>query len=191
MNHNDWVPLEAVGSLPKNDRYWRSLEDLAGEPTSVKPDDSDDEPDRPPDEQSRRRFLQLAGASLALAGTAACTRQPPEFIYPYVDPPEEAIPGKPVFFATAAPMNGIAEGVLVETHLGRPTKVEGNPAHPGSLGATSVHSQASVLNLYDPDRAREIRYREEPHTWAEFSAALGAALQPIQKQKGAGLRILT
>ena len=94
------------------------------------------------------------GASLGLAGLTGCTRQPTEFICPYVDPPEDAIPGRPLFFATAVPVDGIAEGVIVETHLGRPTKVEGNPAHPASLGSTSVLSQASVLDLYDPDRAQ-------------------------------------
>jgi len=129
-------------------------------------------------------------ASLALAGTAACTRQPTEFIVPYVDPPEHTIPGRPRYYATAVPVSGIAQGVIVETHLGRPTKVEGNPDHPASLGATSVISQASVLDLYDPDRAKEITYRGEQRSWEGFLLALRSLLEPLQGS-GEGLHILT
>src|SRR5437868_12225016 len=93
------------------------------------------------------------GASLALAGAPACTVQPTEHIVPYVRQPEDFIPGRPLFYATAMSVGGIATGVLVESHLGRPTKIEGNPQHPGSLGATDAMTQASVLTLYDPDRS--------------------------------------
>src|SRR5207248_2843893 len=104
-------------------------------------------------EPGRRKFLKLMGASLALAGLTACTRQPMETIMPYVRAPEEVIPGKPLFFATAFEMSGFAIGVLAESHEGRPTKIEGNPEHPASLGATDLFAQASVLSLYDPDRS--------------------------------------
>src|SRR5262245_32686235 len=84
---------------------------------------------------NRRDFLRLMGASLALAGATACSSAPPENIVPYVRPPEQAIPGKPLFFATAMPLAGYGIGLIAESHLGRPTKVDGNPFHPASLGA--------------------------------------------------------
>ena len=96
------------------------------------------------------------GASLALAGVTACTQQPAEKIVPYVRQPEEMIPGKPLFYATAMPLGGVATGLLVESHEGRPTKIEGNPLHPGSLGATDVFAQAAILGLYDPDRSQTL-----------------------------------
>src|SRR4051794_17746416 len=107
---------------------------------------------------SRRQFLQLMGAALAMAGDA-CTTAPREKIVPYVRPPEQIVPGRPVYFATAAVLGGFGEGVLVESHEGRPTKVEGNPDHPAGLGATSIFAQASVLGLYDPERSQAVTYR--------------------------------
>jgi len=151
----------------------------------------DRECDERPTETSRRRFLELMGASLALAGASGCTRQPPEFILPYVEPPEHAIPGRPRYYATAVPAFGGAEGVIVETHLGRPTKVEGNPAHPASLGAASVRSQASVLDLYDPDRAREVTYLGSTRTWDDFLSAFRRRIEPLRLRNGAGFRLLT
>ena len=105
-------------------------------------------------------FLKLMGASLALAGLTACTRQPTEHIMPYVRQPEDLIPGRPLFYATAMTLGGVANGVLVESHEGRPTKVEGNPEHPATLGACDAFSQASVLQtlrsgpLAGPDSGR-------------------------------------
>lgn len=143
------------------------------------------------DEASRRRFLEVMGASIALAAGAGCTRPQTQFLMPYVEPPEQAIPGVPKYYATAAVVNGIAQGVIVESHLGRPTKVEGNPAHPASLGATDVLSQACVLDLYDPFRSKEIIYKEETNSWDGFILALEQALGPIRSAKGKGLSILT
>ncbi len=97
-------------------------------------------------------------ASLALAGVGACTKQPPESIVPYVRQPEDIVPGRPLFFASAIPLSGVAQPVLVESHMGRPTKIEGNPEHPASLGATDALTQAAVLDLYDPDRAQTLTY---------------------------------
>ena len=102
------------------------------------------------DPVGRRGFLKLMGASLALAGVSACTRQPDEEIVPYVRQPEELVPGKPLFYATAMPFAGSGIGLLVESHEGRPTKIEGNPDHPSSLGATDLFAQAAILGLYDP-----------------------------------------
>src|ERR1019366_9894845 len=96
---------------------------------------------------SRRNVLKLMGASAALAGLTACTRMPEQKIVPYAhQQPEDFVPGKPLFYATAMPLAGYATGLLVESHMGRPTKVEGNPTHPASLGAANVAAQASVLS---------------------------------------------
>jgi Fe-S-cluster-containing dehydrogenase component/anaerobic selenocysteine-containing dehydrogenase len=150
-------------------------------------------PDDPGDlsEPSRRRILELMGASIALATGAGCTRQPTEFYMPYVEPPENVVPGRPKYYATANVVNGIAQGVIVESHLGRPTKVEGNPAHPASLGATSVLSQACVLDLYDPFRAKEIVNKGQPNSWDAFILEFERALTPIRSANGKGLAILT
>jgi molybdopterin-containing oxidoreductase family iron-sulfur binding subunit len=140
---------------------------------------------------SRRRFLELMGASLALASLTGCTRQPVETIVPYVKQPEEVIPGRPLFFATAMAIGGYATGLLVESHLGRPTKIEGNPEHPASLGATDLFAQASVLGLYDPDRSQAITKLGEISTWKAFVEELETRLKPRRALGGEGLRILT
>ncbi len=128
---------------------------------------------------------------MALAGVTACTRQPVEKIVPYVRQPEELIPGRPMFFATAMPLGGVATGLLVESHEGRPTKIEGNPLHPGSLGAADVFAQASILGLYDPDRSKTLTNLGEIRPWSAFLGAIRAALVSQQPFKGAGIRILT
>ncbi len=131
------------------------------------------------------------GASLALAGLTACTKQPAEKILPYVRQPEDVVPGRPLFFATALGHDGYARGVLVESHEGRPTKVEGNPDHPLSLGATDVFGQAQILGLYDPDRSQTVKFFGEVRTGAQFRQMLGEALAKQKAKKGAGLRFLT
>src|SRR6187551_2361489 len=143
------------------------------------------------DPKGRRNFLKLMSASLALAGVGACTRQPPESIVPYVRQPEDLVPGRPLFFASAIPLGGVARPVLVESHMGRPTKIEGNPEHPASLGATDVLTQAAVLGLYDPDRSQTVMYRGEVRPWATCQTAMQSALGPQKASQGAGLRILT
>ncbi len=137
----------------------------------------------------RRDFVKLMGASVAMAGLAACA-PPAEKIIPYVNQPESIIPGKPLFFASAMPLGGVATGVLVESHMNRPTKIEGNPSHPGSMGASDALMQAAILGLYDPDRSQVVRKLGDTVTWGDFIAAL----QPIvtaAKTNGSGLRILT
>jgi molybdopterin-containing oxidoreductase family iron-sulfur binding subunit len=144
------------------------------------------------DPVARRTFLKLMGASLALAGaTAACTRQPLEKIVPYVRQPEELVPGRPLFFATTMSLGGAATGLLVESHEGRPTKIEGNPLHPSSLGASDAIAQAAVLGLYDPDRSKTLTYLGEIQTWPAFLGALRAALTAQPPLQGAGVRVLT
>jgi MoCo/4Fe-4S cofactor protein with predicted Tat translocation signal len=155
----------------------------------------DDEfPNRTPDwndPQSRRKFLTLMGASAMLAGASACTVQPKETIVPYVRQPEDYVPGNPLFYATAMSMGGVATGLLVESHLGRPTKIEGNPQHPGSLGATDTFMQASVLTLYDPDRSQTVMRNGAISTWGGFITALTDAREVAGLKKGGGFRILT
>jgi molybdopterin-containing oxidoreductase family iron-sulfur binding subunit len=130
-------------------------------------------------------------ASLALGGLTACAAPPTETIVPYVRQPEEIVPGKPLFFATAMSINGLAKGLLVESHMGRPTKVEGNPLHPASLGATDAFTQASILTLYDPDRSPALTHLGRIRPWSQFLIAI-QELRTAQKQsKGKGLRILT
>ena len=130
---------------------------------------------RPFDAVERRSFLKLMGASLALAGMAGCTRQPPEQILPYVRQPENVVPGRPLFYATAMTLGGRATGLLVESHEGRPTKIEGNPSHPASLGATDVFAQAALLDLYDPDRMRTLTHMGEIFPWSAFIGAMRTA----------------
>ena len=147
------------------------------------------------DEPSRRRFLKLMAASMALAGIAGagggCTRTPEEKIVPYVIPPEQLVPGRPLYFATAHTRGGFARGILVESHEGRPTKIEGNPDHPASLGATDVHAQASILDLYDPDRSQTVMRGGEVADWNAFLAAITPVLTEHRRRQGEGLRLLT
>lgn len=140
---------------------------------------------------SRRDFMRLMGASLSLAGLSACTAPPLEEILPYVEAQEEIVPGESLFFATAMPMDGFATGVLVENRMGRPTKVEGNPQHPASLGGTDIFGQASVLQLWDPDRAQTLTYQQEISTWIAFLNAMGDKLGTFERNQGEGLYLLT
>ncbi len=140
---------------------------------------------------SRRRFLELSGASLALAGLTACVKQPREGLVPYVKQPEEVVPGRPLFFATASTLSGYATGILVESNTGRPTKVEGNPEHPASLGASDLFAQASILSLYDPDRSQTITKLGEIRTWPAFTEELQARVKAARAISGEGFRLLT
>ncbi len=174
-------------------KYWRSLESLAETPEFKEflyrefPHNASEWLDP----VGRRSFLKLMGASLALAGVSACTRQPNEELVPYVRQPEELVPGKPLFFATAMPMNGAGIGLLVESHEGRPTKIEGNPDHPSSRGATDVFAQAAILGLYDPDRSQTLTNLGEIRPFSMFAATGQGALASQKAAQGAGIRILT
>jgi molybdopterin-containing oxidoreductase family iron-sulfur binding subunit len=183
---------ETRNSKPETD-YWRSLVEYA-ETEEFREFMRQQYPSQLAatfDPVSRRRFLQLMGASLALAGLGACSRAPAEIIVPYVRQPEEIVPGKPLYFATAMSIRGLATGLLVESHMGRPTKIEGNPLHPASLGATDALAQASILTLYDPDRSRTSTYLGRIRPWRAFSSELLETLERERKTRGAGLRILT
>jgi molybdopterin-containing oxidoreductase family iron-sulfur binding subunit len=176
-------------------QYWRSLEELA-EGDAFRELIEREFPEQAaawPDELSRRKFLTLMGASLALAGVGGCSVRPAPSVtvVPYVRAPEEIVPGKPLFYATAMTQGGCGVGLLVESHLGRPTKVEGNPEHPASLGATDVYHQASVLTLYDPDRSQTVTHLGQTRTWDDALSTLRAAVQKQRGRRGAGFRVLS
>ena len=172
--------------------YWRSLAELMGTP-SLREDAFREFPagvDEAPGGMSRRTFMKLLGASAALAGLGACTRAPAEKILPYGRETPELTPGIPLHYATSMVIGGYATGLLVESHEGRPTKVEGNPQHPASLGAAGVYEQASVLQLYDPYRARRARQRRTATSWDNIARALGSLPITRPGATGAGLHFL-
>jgi molybdopterin-containing oxidoreductase family iron-sulfur binding subunit len=150
-------------------RYWRSLGELEGsaEFQGWLEREFPEGAAEAPDGITRRTMLQLVGASLSLAGLAAC-RRPVENIVPYVNAPEEIVPGVPLRYATTMPFGVNGLGLVVESHEGRPTKIEGNELHPATHGAASAWVQAATYQLYDPDRAREVLYQNNTTTWAKF-----------------------
>src|SRR5580700_4241908 len=173
--------------------YWRSLEELAGseEFQEMLHREFPKGASEWLDDFSRRGFLKTMGASLALAGLTGCTRMPNTEIVPYVRQPENVIPGRPKFYATAHTLGGYASPILVESHLFRPTKIEGNPQHPASLGGTDIYAQASILDLYDPDRAQDITYLGDVRSWNAFIDAISGPLMAEKSMAGGGVRILT
>jgi len=189
----DLEALRALLDSSKGPQFWRSLDDAAQTPEFQAYIDNEftDGTSEWTNPVSRRRLLELLGASLGLAGLTSCTKQPPEYIVPYVNAPEDVVPGKPLFFATAIPHLGVAQPVLVESHMGRPTKIEGNPEHPASLGSTSVFTQAATLGLYDPDRAQNVLREGRNSTWVRFQEAMKLLREELLASKGAGFRILT
>jgi MoCo/4Fe-4S cofactor protein with predicted Tat translocation signal len=185
--------LTGAGAAHRGREAWRTLEERANDPAFQERlvNEFPSAVEAITDPVARRSFLKLMGASMALAGVSACTRQPLEKIVPYVRQPEELIPGKPMFFATAMPLGGTAIGVLVESHEGRPTKIEGNPLHPSSMGASDVFAQAAILSLYDPDRSQTLTNVGDIRPWSAFLGAMRAALGAQAPLRGAGLRLLT
>src|SRR5215471_1043491 len=189
----DMATLRQKLATQQGKKYWRTLEELAADPHfeellhreyprgAAEWDESVD----------RRDFLKLMGASLALAGMAGCGLPSEEHVVPYVKQPEGMVLGKPLHFATVMPFGGEALGLLVESHEGRPTKVEGNPDHPSSMGATDAFAQASVLDLYDPDRAKTTTFLGELSTWETFQGAAQGLATSQKAVSGAGMRILT
>ena len=177
----------------KGPEFWRSLQELAGseEFREMMHREFPKGASEWLDSASRRGFLKLMGASLAMAGMTACTKQPMEAIVPYVKQPEETIPGRPLFYATAFTLSGYANPVLVESHLYRPTKIEGNDQHPASQGGTDIFAQASILGMYDPDRSQTITYLGDVRSWGDFVTAMRGSLAAHKAVQGSGIRILT
>jgi len=168
--------------------YWRSLEELSqtAEFRARLDREFPREAAEMRDPVSRRSFLKLMGASMALSSLVGCQfalKQPQEKIVPYVRQPEQVIPGRPLYFA----VQGYGIGLLAESHEGRPTKVDGNPDHPASLGLSDAWIQASVLTMYDPDRSQQILNAGKPASWADASAALATAASAAAD----GLRIIS
>ncbi|HWZ82984.1 MAG TPA: TAT-variant-translocated molybdopterin oxidoreductase [Terriglobales bacterium] len=189
----DLATVKAEIEETSGPEYWRSLEELAGsdEFREMMHREFPKGASEWLESFSRRGFLKTMGASLALAGLTGCTKLPDTVIVPYVKQPENLIPGKPMYYATAYTLGGYASPIIVESNMFRPTKVEGNPDHPASLGGTDVYAQASLLDLYDPDRAQTVTYMGDVRSWTAFTEAVRG---PISVQKGiagAGVRILT
>ncbi|HMF78517.1 MAG TPA: TAT-variant-translocated molybdopterin oxidoreductase, partial [Bryobacteraceae bacterium] len=210
MNEHGLIPLEALLEKPvkpaldlqvlrenlaagRGPAFWRTLDEAAESDhlTEYIEQEFPGLSGQIPQGVDRRSLLKVMAASLAMAGAAACTKQPKELIVPYVRQPENVIPGVPLFYATAMTIGGYARGVLVESHLNRPTKIEGNPDHPASLGSTSIFEQASLLNLYDPDRSETVMHEGRLNTWSAFAGKFSTEAQTISIRKGEGVAILT
>jgi len=175
--------------------YWRSLDEYSRKPEFAEmldrefPAGADIWQDT--NGVGRRNFLKLMGASLALGGLTSCARQPAEHIVPFVKPPEEMIPGIPMQYATAMTLSGYSVGLVARSNEGRPTHLAGNPNHGSSLGGTDVYTQASILNMYDPDRATAVKHKGLIDTWDKASRTLGETMESLRANQGAGLRILS
>lgn len=182
--------LSALEAAAAERRYWRDLSELDGDDEALL-DEFPPGASEPDFSLTRRHFLGLAGASAALLGVG-CGRPPREPILPYVKEPQEVIPGLPLHFATSMSLGGYATGLVVESHTGRPIKIDGNPDHPASLGGTSPMHQAWVLQLYDPDRAKSLRQGLVPRDWSSFVRAFNPN-EPgstLDDEQGRGLRFL-
>src|SRR5215831_4025059 len=192
-NTLDRAAVEQQLAATRGPEYWRSLEELAGSPEFQEmlhrefPKGASEWLD----DVSRRGFLKLMGASLALAGMTGCTKLPVQEIVPYVKQPEQVVPGVPMFFATAFTLSGYTYPLLAESHLGRPTKLEGNNLHPASLGGTDLFAQASLLGMYDPDRSQTISHLGAIQSWAVFVSQVKGPLAVQKGLGGAGIRVLT
>ena len=177
----------------KGKTYWRSVDELADTPEfrEMVGREFPSQAAEWIDPVSRRGFLKVMSASLALAGLSGCTKQPDEPIYPYVKEPEDLVLGRPVYFATAMPFNTGAVPLLVKTDAYRPIKVDGNPEHPVNRGSSDPLSQGSLLDLYDPDRSQRVIKRGEVREFAAFLAEFRAMLSDKKASGGAGLYILS
>jgi molybdopterin-containing oxidoreductase family iron-sulfur binding subunit len=186
---NELTQLNAASGTGR--QYWRSLGQLASTPEFRQWAEREfGEGAAELTGGSRRTLLKLMAASFGLAGLTAC-RRPVEKILPHSKGIEGHVHNRAQHYATVLTAGGAASGVIVEAIDGRPLKVEGNPRHPSSLGATSAHAQAAILGLYDPDRAREVRYNGRKATWDEFFAWAKSEFDPAKQGDGAGLRILS
>ena len=175
--------------------YWRSLAQLEDNPESraFLEREFPEGASEPAEGITRREMITLLGASMSIAGLAGCdiVRRPVENIVPYVNAPEDIVPGIPRYYATTMPFGRSNYGLIVESHEGRPTKIEGNPAHPSTLGASSSRIQASVLGLYDPDRSQTVRLKGEAKSWTDFVTAWAELSKAHAADGGAGLAVLS
>jgi MoCo/4Fe-4S cofactor protein with predicted Tat translocation signal len=171
---------------------WRSLDELAETEEFLEYlEDEFPQQVRSAKGLDRRDFLKLMAASLGLAGLTACMPRENELIMPYTQAPAELMPGRPMVYASAYEMDGYARGILVNSHMGRPIKIEGNPDHPASLGASDPFMQASILEMYNPDRSEVITSGGRIRTWAAFHSDLRQAISIQAARQGGGFRLLT
>jgi molybdopterin-containing oxidoreductase family iron-sulfur binding subunit len=177
----------------KGKRYWRSLDELAGTPEfeAAVAKEFPDQAQEWIDPVSRRGFMKLMGASMALAGLAGCTKQPDEPIYPYVKQPEDLVLGKSNYFATAHPFATGGIPLLVKSDAFRPIKVDGNPDHSYNLGSSDVFTQGTLLDLYDPDRSQHALLRGTAAEWPEFLEAYRERLNTGKANVGEGIYFLS
>ena len=180
------------GVPPVSRTYWRSLAQIEDRPEfrSALEREFPEGASELPEGVTRRDMMMLLGASLSLAGIAGC-RRPVEEIVPFVTAPEDTVPGIPRSYATTMPFRRSGYGVIVESHEGRPTKIEGNPSHPSTLGASSSLVQASVLGLYDPDRSQSVALKGARKSWNDFVTAWGQLAEAHAADGGAGLAVLS
>jgi len=171
-------------------RFWRGLDELAGSP-EFREAIASEFPALQSADWNRRGLLRAFGASLALAGLTGCEARPDGRAMPYVEDPEHLVPGRPRLYATMTSFAGIAQPVLGVTYVGRPTKLEGNPDHPASRGATDAFTQAALLDLYDPERSRIPRNASGPISWDALDTALAGRAAMLDASKGEGFRLLT
>ncbi len=186
------IPKKVPINEPDGREYWRSLDQLADKPEfrEFVEREFPDHASEMLDPISRRKFLFLMAASLSFAGLTAC-RRPVHEILPAAATTVEQVPGVATYYATIMPLGGYAQGLLVRSNDGRPTKVEGNPLHPSSLGATSAYAQASILDLYDPDRSQKVKKGGAASTWKDFVATVQPLFATLKGRGGAGLRVLS
>ena len=185
------LPIVQDGNRPSR-HYWRSIEERNGsvELAAAAKREFPAGASEMTDAVSRRGFMQLVGGSAAIAGIGTACMKPNEKIIPFVRRPEEMTPGNPLHFATSVALEGFATGLLVESHEGRPTKIEGNPEHPGSLGASTALDQGLILGLYDDDRARQLSRMGQPIAWKTFLVETSAVAARLAINGGASLRFL-
>lgn len=177
----------------RGQEYWRCLEEVAETPEFREMLDREfpDGASEWDNKLSRRNFLQLAAVSVVLAGATACTKQPVHKILPYVKQPEEMVFGKPLYYATTMPMGGYGVPVIAKNREGHPIKIDGNPDHPASRGGSDIWMQASILDLYDPDRAQSVTNLGEISDWSRVIALMNELAAEHKLDHGAGLRILS
>lgn len=176
----------------KDKKYWSSPGQLKNSPEYRKQllEEFNTEKSSDPNQFSRRNFLTIMGASMALAGLAGC-RRPVEKIVPYVKQAEEIIPGVAQYYATTMPFGNSSYGVIVESHEGRPTKIEGNPRHPSSLGASNLFMQAAILGLYDPDRSSKVIHKGKEKKFDDFTKFYKKLFDKHKQNKGEKLAVLS
>jgi MoCo/4Fe-4S cofactor protein with predicted Tat translocation signal len=192
-NTSELDPIRKRLDAARGKEFWRSLDELADTPAfrTLVEREFPQGASEMIDPVTRRTFLKIMGASLALAGVTGCTYQTRQYIAPFDRAPEGRVPGIPLYYASTVNLGGYGAGVLVKSNDGRPTKIEGNPRHPASLGATDIFTQASILQMYDPDRSQQVLERGAPTSYNNFLSVLGSALTGQSASGGASLRLLT